>query len=658
MPLVERDQHRADRVREVPEHQRARLVRDPGQAGPVGEEGRAVRDVAEHHERRPLPHRRLEQVGGDAGAGVDVDPPQRQPALLGDAVGHVAVGREVVAVEDDLGAVGAQRDGGPHQLVEQHRGGVADHDLTRGGAERHPAELVAEGLGQVEPPLVPPADQPSAPLLGHEPAQPVGRHRQRAPERVAVEVHERGVRADEAVAVGRQRVGGVEAGRPVRRGAGRGGSHEHCLPDGTYVRAVEIRTLTDDDREQSWRLSVESFGGPPPGSPLPAPPARRTLEGRHTWGAFEDDGRLARQGGRLRLRLVVRRRRRADLRHRERGGHGGGAGPRAAQAAVRDSHSRTTSDAASRSRRCSPPPTASTARSATSWCRRSTPCRCRRPSSPPRRPWAPPPGVPPRATCRPIQEVYTAWASAQNGPLTRTGARFDADDLLGDVTAVTLAVAGDRVTGFLSWQRGDSYQPDAVLTVEDLVAVDADAYRALWQVLATFASVTGTVRLTTSGDDPARHVLRTATWDVVARHPYMVRLLDLAGRDDRAGRRASARARHRRAHRHRRPARPARRLLRARGRRRRRDLRAHRPPGPARGRRRPSPPAASGCCGPAPSRAATCATSATSPAPTTTTTCSTRSSAAGSCTSGTTSKRLAQSTGSPVIAHLTEDLRM
>ncbi len=291
---------------------------------------------------------------------------------------------------------------------------------------------------------------------------------------------------------------------------------------------MEIRELTPDDREQVWRLSVESFGGPPPGSPLPEPPDPRALGGRHSWGAFEDDGRLLAQvvgfdfgswfGGaavptcgiagvavspEARGRGLLRPLFAAALEdHAERGQPLSTLFP-TANGIYRSLGYELVSSfdtvAVPTAQLTTAPPVATTTRRATA------------------------------DDLPAVHEVYTAWASAQNGPLTRTGARFDVDDLLDGVTAVTLAVAGDRVTGFLSWMRGDSYQPDAVLTVEDLVAVDADAFRALWQVLASFASVTGTVRLTTSGDDPARHVLRTATWDVVARHPYMVRLLDLPG---------------------------------------------------------------------------------------------------------------------------------
>lgn len=131
-----------------------------------------------------------------------------------------------------------------------------------------------------------------------------------------------------------------------------------------------------------------------------------------------------------------------------------------------------------------------------------------------------------------IHEVYAAWAAAQNGPLTRTGPRFDATDaeLHDRFTGTTLALDGDgTVTGFVSWSRGEGYGHDAVLTVRDLLATDAASYRALWHVVGSFASVTGTVRLTTSGDDPARLVLPSMTWTVVNRHPYMLRVLDLPG---------------------------------------------------------------------------------------------------------------------------------
>ncbi|MDO9457545.1 enhanced intracellular survival protein Eis [Nocardioides sp.] len=131
-----------------------------------------------------------------------------------------------------------------------------------------------------------------------------------------------------------------------------------------------------------------------------------------------------------------------------------------------------------------------------------------------------------------LKAVYDEWAAAQNGPLTRTGPRFAATDqeLVDDVTAVSLAVdADDRVVGYAQWDRGAGYDPTtSSLEVHDLVATTADGYRALWRMLGTHTSVAGTVRLRTSGEDPARLVLPTATWDVVSRHPYMLRVDDPA----------------------------------------------------------------------------------------------------------------------------------
>jgi predicted acetyltransferase len=130
-----------------------------------------------------------------------------------------------------------------------------------------------------------------------------------------------------------------------------------------------------------------------------------------------------------------------------------------------------------------------------------------------------------------IHATYDAWAAAHNGPLTRTGPCFrERDLLLEQVTGVSLAIDADgEVVGYASWDRGHGYGPAGSLTVLDLVATDLDAYRALWTLLGTSASVTGTVRVRTSGDDAARLVLPAVTWDVVQRHAHAWRVLDLPG---------------------------------------------------------------------------------------------------------------------------------
>ena len=216
VPLVEGDGHRARGVAQVPEDQRAGVVADPGELRGVGEPGRAVGDVVEHDQGGALADRLAELVGGDALGGVDLDPAQRQPALGGDALGDVAVGGEVVGVDDDLGAagIGAHRvvDGGAHQLVEPHRGRVADRRLARGGAEADAGQVVAERRRQLHPLLVPPADEAAAPVLLDERTEPVGRCSDGAAERVAVEVDEVARGSDEAVAETGEGVGGVELG--------------------------------------------------------------------------------------------------------------------------------------------------------------------------------------------------------------------------------------------------------------------------------------------------------------------------------------------------------------------------------------------------------------------------------------------------------------
>ncbi len=131
-----------------------------------------------------------------------------------------------------------------------------------------------------------------------------------------------------------------------------------------------------------------------------------------------------------------------------------------------------------------------------------------------------------------VREIYDVWAAAQNGPLTRRGPSFptDAEGFIEAFTGVTLAIDdADEVVGFASWQRGSGSGESSTLEVSDLLALNADAYRALWRVLASFGSVVGQVRVCTSGDDVARLSLPSAHWNVVARSPYMLRVHDVPG---------------------------------------------------------------------------------------------------------------------------------
>jgi len=131
-----------------------------------------------------------------------------------------------------------------------------------------------------------------------------------------------------------------------------------------------------------------------------------------------------------------------------------------------------------------------------------------------------------------VRRVYDAWAAGQNGPLTRRGVSFpaSADDFISAFTGVTLAVedAGE-VVGYASWARGSGHGDRATIEVSDLLATDGRAYPALWRFLGTFGSVTGTVRVDTSGHDVSRLALPTVVWDVVRSQAYMLRVDDVCG---------------------------------------------------------------------------------------------------------------------------------
>ena len=128
-----------------------------------------------------------------------------------------------------------------------------------------------------------------------------------------------------------------------------------------------------------------------------------------------------------------------------------------------------------------------------------------------------------------VRSMYDTWARAQTGTLTRRTAPFTATDaeLSESFTGVTVAEDADgQPVGYAMWNRNRG--PDgSTLDVEDLIALTPDAARALWRMLGTFASITETVRLKTSGNDVTRLVLPFPVWEVVERYPYMLRVHDV-----------------------------------------------------------------------------------------------------------------------------------
>ncbi len=180
----------------------------------VGEVAGAVRDLAQHDHGGLATDRLSQRVRGDARRAVDLDPAHPAAALGGDALDEVAVRGEVVGVDHDLhagrvrGVPAVER--GSDELVQQHGGRVADDGLTRRRPDHGAADRVADLERKIHPGLVPPADQATAPLLVHEPFQPFRAAAQRAAERVAVEIHQRRLGADELVAAGREAIGCIE----------------------------------------------------------------------------------------------------------------------------------------------------------------------------------------------------------------------------------------------------------------------------------------------------------------------------------------------------------------------------------------------------------------------------------------------------------------
>ncbi|MEU4474883.1 GNAT family N-acetyltransferase [Micromonospora sp. NPDC023888] len=96
-----------------------------------------------------------------------------------------------------------------------------------------------------------------------------------------------------------------------------------------------------------------------------------------------------------------------------------------------------------------------------------------------------------------VADLYERVARYRNGMLTRRGELFDffaADrGLPGD--GLTLVESDGDLVGYATWQRGRGYGADSVLTVDEALAVTAEAARELVGVLGSWASVAPTVRL-------------------------------------------------------------------------------------------------------------------------------------------------------------------
>lgn len=136
-----------------------------------------------------------------------------------------------------------------------------------------------------------------------------------------------------------------------------------------------------------------------------------------------------------------------------------------------------------------------------------------------------------------VSEVYTEVARSRCGMLTRRGGRFGdpatATELPDD--ALSLVCDGDRVVGYASWEHGDGYRADSVLTVPDLLATTPEAARELAAMLAGWASVAPTLRVRPLAVDAFSRLL---PWELGTDHDaetLMLRPIDVVAAVEQRG---------------------------------------------------------------------------------------------------------------------------
>ena len=130
-----------------------------------------------------------------------------------------------------------------------------------------------------------------------------------------------------------------------------------------------------------------------------------------------------------------------------------------------------------------------------------------------------------------IRAVYREAAAQGSCLLSRDGAAFAVSDgeFIGSADGWTVVDdENGQVVGYSSWNRGTGYSEDAALTVTDLQATTADGYRALLAVIGSFAAVTPTIRIRTSGTDPISWFLPGTGFAIDDVRPYMLRVVDVA----------------------------------------------------------------------------------------------------------------------------------
>ncbi|CAI9400194.1 MULTISPECIES: GNAT family N-acetyltransferase [Aestuariimicrobium] len=128
-----------------------------------------------------------------------------------------------------------------------------------------------------------------------------------------------------------------------------------------------------------------------------------------------------------------------------------------------------------------------------------------------------------------LDDLYHRWAIQQNGPVNRTGPLYESKPAkrVKAHTGITVARIDGQVAAYASWNRGHGYGEGAELSVREFVSLSSLATQALLAMFGTNSPVLPHTVFRTSGDDGLRLVHPAATWHVVERFPYMVKVLNL-----------------------------------------------------------------------------------------------------------------------------------
>jgi predicted acetyltransferase len=133
--------------------------------------------------------------------------------------------------------------------------------------------------------------------------------------------------------------------------------------------------------------------------------------------------------------------------------------------------------------------------------------------------------------------LYEQVARNRCGMLTRKGPELGSTSggLPSNIDGFTLVEDGDRLVGYMSWQRGEGWGPDAALTVTDLLAITPDAARELLGVLASWRSIVGAIRLHTLVLEPLLSVLPLESTRQLRPEPWMLRPVDVVAAVEKRG---------------------------------------------------------------------------------------------------------------------------